>query len=58
MPKIKIQDKAIGLRIPTEMYEKLLDLSLKKSKEKRKNIGVSDVIRTIIEKELKWGKNH
>lgn len=52
MKKIKIQDKLIGLRMSTEMYEKLLELSLTKSKEEKRNVGVSDIIREIIKKEI------
>lgn len=51
--KKTIKDRAIALRVEFEMYEKLLELSLKKSKEEKRNVGVSDIIRNIIEKEIK-----
>lgn len=51
--KKTIKNKTIALRVEGVMYEKLLEISLKKSKEEKRNVGVSDIIRTIIEKEMK-----
>ncbi len=50
--KEKIKNRAIALRVNDDMYEKLLNLSLIKSKKEKRNIGVSDIIRNIIEKEI------
>ena len=53
----KTKDKAIALRMEMEMYDKLLELSLIKSKKEKRNVGVSDIIREIIKKELPCLKN-
>lgn len=53
MNKKEIKDRAIALRVEMIMYEKLLELSLVKSREEKRNVGVSDIIRNIIEREIK-----
>lgn len=52
-----VKNRAIALRVEITMYEKLLELSLIKSKEEKRNVGVSDIIREIIKKEIKCQKN-
>ena len=52
MPKIKIQDKPIGLRLTQGLYEKLLKLALAQSAMEKRNVGVSEVIRKILEKNI------
>ena len=47
------KNRTIALRIEMIMYEKLLELSLERSKKEKRNVGVSDVIRSIVEKEIK-----
>lgn len=49
----KTKNRAIALRMEEDMYIKLLDISIKKSKDEKRNVGVSDIIRTIIESVIK-----
>jgi len=48
-----VKDRTIALRVEMIMYEKLLEICLTKSKEQKRNVGVSDVIREMIKNELK-----
>jgi hypothetical protein len=54
MTKSVIKDKIIALRIEKDLFNELLKLSLEKSKIEKRNVGVSDIVRNILKKEVKW----
>jgi hypothetical protein len=46
----KIQDKHLNIRLDKELYQKYVNLAIKKSTEEIRIVSVSEIIREVLEK--------
>lgn len=47
------KDKSLTVRIPKELYQKYLDIAIKKSNKERRIVKVSEIVRQALENYIK-----
>ena len=51
----KLKERYIGVRIPNELYEKIIERVIELTSSQKKLVGISEIIRELIEKEFDHG---